>query len=230
MEEEQILDRLVRDLHGEDNDEGITMNVFSGFQTFYPLGKLDGLGQSLNLVDQAVLAIAWYGTPTHSAAGVTFDGVAAYGSTGLNAATLPLYSKSAGISFKSIAPGNTWLWGAYNGNMFGQRILYNNWITGVGVNDYHEAYYGFGDAARYSAIDISSSAVAKLYGDGFLRATFQPGPTAPTENIILGGLFAGFLSQFTCDCFWIGNRSFSDAEHTAIHEAIIRYQTALGRL
>jgi hypothetical protein len=230
VENELALDRLVRDLNGESNHDYPTYNVFSSrIKALYPYIGGTSFTHSINLIDPAQFAITWYGSPTHSANGVTFSGAGQFGDTGLNCRThLGLYNKSGGMYASDIGPGNTALWGAFDFvGFFGVRHSESLEVTGLGVNSFQEISPG-PIVPHFAVVEVTDASTAKLFNEGVKSNTLVPGGTDPDANIIVGGISHFHLAASTAKLLYVGS-AMSEAEHLGIANAVNAYQAALNR-
>lgn len=225
------LDRLVRDLHGEENGSYTTYNVFGSFRAFYPFVGGTSSAHALSLSDYTLFPLSYTGSPTHSANGIAFNGVNQIASTG--------YAPSANASLGTYAVGMynktrattvsyPWHFGTFDGaSLFGLSIQNSNAIDAVGFNDYNPGAWG--TTGKNSVLEIQTGSVGRIYANGTLLATSGALSVRSTLPILIGGRQPGIFADINCQTFWISETIFTSAQHLAISNAIAAFNTGLSR-
>lgn len=234
--QKNALDRLVRDLSGEPNANYATLDTWSKIKALYPVIGGTSTAHKWNLIDprdlNAAHRMTFVGSPTHSANGISVNGVNQYGNTNLELTSLPTFDRGASIYIRSEgASGNPWIFGVYGGaGLFGLRITQPGAIGAVGANNLQNTTAGASRPA-YS-LSLTSASVAKVYNNGSAVLTLTPATTTLSGNVFVGCLNNGgspaFFTPFEFSFFSLQN-GLSAAEEAAFYNAIQSYQTALER-
>lgn len=224
---EIVLDRLVRDLHGEDNDDYTTYNIWTKFKAIYPIIGGTAAAHALNMSDKTLFPLTFHGSPTHSASGIDYNGVNQYAGTGIVLETHFVGSdRGATLFAQSITavPYGT-LFGSYSSGLFGIRT-YGNVSEVWGYNN-----TVFGAHALGKAISVDINAVGHLYSDGVSIESSPSAMVGVTGEMFIAALNNGGPSNYGAfrNSFFAMHTSLTGTEYAFLHAAIAAYQTGLSR-
>lgn len=227
-ENEFALDRLVRDLHGESNENYATFNIWNEFKAIYPYIGGTAFAHSLNLTDPSLFGITWYGSPTHNESGVSFDGVTQYGDSGIVDATyLQVKNKCAAFYFDNLVGAHQYAFGSYDGNLFAislENIGYANISNVVGFNTvYTGTSLGVG---KFVSVNVGAT-LGNLYSNGISVGSNISGNTAANDSIKIAGA-STLRGKMRLKISMFSNGLSSD-QQLFLYNSILNYQTALGR-
>jgi hypothetical protein len=163
-----ILDRFVRDLHGESNTDYSTEDIWNKLIAVYPVMGNIANTQNINLVD--VLRLSWNGSVAHIANAFSTDATSAYGDTGYADGIDTSQDKiSMGIVLSNYVhspavPGypNQYMGATAGGNMLVIRNIF----------DKYEAYITTAAGAVASAITYQPNDYLHVEGDAVQQRLF----------------------------------------------------------
>lgn len=227
----ETLDRLVRDLHGEENSVYTTFNVFGNFRAFYPFIGGNSAAHTLSLTDHTLFPLSYSGSPTHSANGISFNGVNQVANTGYAPganASLGTYAVGMYNKTRATTVSYPWHFGTFDGaSLFGLSINNSNMVDVAGFNDYNPGAWG--TTGKNTVLEIQTGSIGRIYGNGVLLATNGALSVRSNLPILIGGRQPGIFTDIECQTFWISETIFSAAQHLAISNAISAFNTALSR-
>jgi hypothetical protein len=235
--EQAAVNQLVLDLKGTGSTTNNT-DVWAEMLALYPVSPTSLAAAAFNLKNPATYQIDWYNSPSHSSAGVAFNGTTQYGDCNFipSTALASANDACAGGSVNSVAAGTTYIMGS--NVTTSQRFLFYHltstinaqlFSTGNGiVSGSYTARGGVFISSRRSSTDL------EIYEAGASLAT-QTGThtgTLPNISVFLSaynnaGTPLGF-SQQTIDFAFLG-KGLTDNQVTDIYDAITNYNTALSR-
>lgn len=227
--EKKKVDTILRDIKGFLNPVYATSNIFSKVKVLLPIFGATAYSHSLNLIDASTYRATMVGSPTHSAAGIDFNGTTQYLNTNFNSNLLTLYNRNVSIYADNKMSSDAYLWGVFDGSgsMFGLRGT-NTTAEIMGFMNVSIASNPIGD---FTSINIESSGRGDLYSNGVSIYNTTPGVGVINQDITVAvlnlGSFFGY-KQFTCKIFII-SESLTPTEQTNLYNAILAYQTRLGR-
>jgi hypothetical protein len=217
----------------------------SKFKAVYPLVGGTAAAQARNLINpadsNAAHRITWAGTLTHNANGVTGDGASGYGDLNYNPSTAGMTTSSAHISayVRACTANNG------NGNaVIGAKESTNEVLL---VSDFanltYASLFNNTDYLNQSpttgrtgmfVVSRQSSSSAKFWRNGTLleEVTGAPGDLPNGKTLLLnqaeGNTPQAAFSDANVAFVSLGS-ALSDADETALRNAVVAFQTALGR-
>jgi hypothetical protein len=235
--EKDAVNQLVLDLKGTGSTTNNT-DVWAEMLALYPVSPTSLAAAAFNLKNPATYQIDWYNSPSHSSAGIAFNGTTQYGDCNFipSTALASANDASVGGSVNSVAAGTNYIMGS-NVTTSQRFLLYHLtstinaqlFSTGNGiVNGSYAARDGVFISSRRSSTDL------EIYGAGTSLATQTGTHTGTLPNIPVflsaynnAGTPLGF-SQQTIDFAFLG-KGLTDNQVTDIYNAITNYNTALSR-
>lgn len=223
-------------------------SIWTKCNAIYPFVGGDATKHSYNLKNTAAYQIAWSGTVTHDANGITGNGSTGYGDTGLNCSSvltlndthLGVYSRTTGGSSDSMYEiGAQTGSGASSAAVFmGVRRL-DTFFSGM----YNRAFdsdsqvnvANTSTAAGFWLVSRRSSTDMEAYKNG---STFGNAPTGtnsgslPNANLFIAAMnTAGTAESFSNRnlAFATIGTSLTDTEAANFYTAVQAFQTTLGR-
>ena len=228
--EQVAVNQLVLDLKGTGSTTNNT-DIWTGLDAIYPTSPTSLSAAEYNLKDPATYQITWYNSPTHSSAGVAFDGLDQYGDTGYAPTDGLQNDHSFGANFSVYAGGNGTLIGArtISPNYYNAITQYNNRIY-YGLNSASGSSRSGGITPAHYIVNRDSSLVTLFrdtvdYGRVTAASTGQS-----TYTYFLGAQNyngpASFLGSGTMNFSHIG-ASLTANQVTDLYDAITTYNTAV---
>lgn len=222
-----------------------TASIWSKMHAIYPFVGGTSTTHKFNLKNpadsNAAHRIAWVGTLTHNANGVTGDGTTGYGNLNYNPSTAGMTDSSAHISayVRACTANNG------NGNaVIGSKNSTNEMLL---VSDFanltYASLFNSGDYLNESpttgrtgmfVVSRQSSGSAKLWRNGSLLETVTGAAGTPPDaktlllNIAEGTTDGTAYSDANVAFVSMGT-GLTDADELALRNAVVAFQTALGR-
>lgn len=235
--EKDAANQLVLDLKGTGSTTNNT-DVWSDMVAFYPISPTSLTAAEFNLIDPATFEITWFNSPTHSTAGVGFNGSTQYGDTALTPSTA-LSLTDASIGFKSTGSVATVAGALGVIQSTSKRIL--TFFNGTAklthlfrTGGSQSTSFTYTDRDRFFATSRRASNDIESYEDGVSKVskTGSGAGTLPDINVFIGaanssGTAATFFDG-TLQTTFMGN-GLTDNQSTDLYDAITTYNTALGR-
>jgi hypothetical protein len=228
--EQAAVIQLVSDLKGTGSTTNNT-DIWTGLDAIYPTSPTSLEAARYNLKDTATYQITWYNSPTHSSAGVAFDGLDQYGDTG--------YAPTDGLQNDHSFGANFSAYSGSNGTLIGARTISPNYYNAITQYN-NRIYYGLNSASGSSRsggitpahyiVNRDSSLVTLFrdtvdYGRVIAASTGQS-----TYTYFLGAQNyngpASFLGSGTMNFSHIG-ASLTANQVTDLYDAITTYNTAV---
>ena len=228
--EQAAVFQLVSDLKGTGSTTNNT-DIWTGLDAIYPTSPTSLAAAEYNLKDPATYQITWLNNPTHSSAGVAFNGSNQYGDTGYAAINGLQNDHSLGTNFSAYSGGNSSLIGSRTAspNLFNGFLDFNN-RTYYSVNLALGASRSGGITSGHYIVNRDSSLVT-LYKNSIdiTRAT-NTSTGQGVNNYMIGAYnFDGvptFLASGTMNFTHIG-ASLTANQVTDLYDAITTYNTAV---
>ena len=228
--EQAAVIQLVSDLKGTGSTTNNT-DIWTGLDAIYPTSPTSLAAAEYNLKDPATYQITWYNSPTHSSAGVAFNGSNQYGDTGYSPIDGLQDDHSFGTNFSAYAGGN--------GALIGSRTLSPdlwNGVLGYNSRTYYNVNAPFGTsrpggitAGHY--ISNRDSSLVTLFKDTIdisritLASTGQGTNNYMTAAYNLDGV-ATFPASGTMNFTHMG-ASLTVNQVQDLYDAITTYNTAV---
>lgn len=230
----KAIDTLVRDIKGLSNPGYATSDIRSKLVAIYPRICATAYSHSLNLLNVDSFQTTWYGSPTHDANGVSYDGISQYGDCNIDMSRLPVYSRG-GTMYCANLLSFGWQWGSYDaaGNAFGIKLQGAAVVQGLGVNYFYNATVPAITTYSIYTVEVSSSSRADLYNNGSSVFNYTTPTAAPTAGKIFTGAInvigtASVFCQFTEKYFSL-QTALTSTEHARYSAAIAAYQVRISR-
>ena len=137
--EQAAVFQLVSDLKGTGSTTNNT-DIWTGLDAIYPTSPTSLAAAEYNLKDPATYQITWYNSPTHSSAGVAFNGLDQYGDTGYAPTDGLQNDHSFGANFSAYSGGN--------GTLIGARTISPNYYNAI-TQFNSRIYYGLNNASSW---------------------------------------------------------------------------------
>ena len=228
--EQAAVFQLVSDLKGTGSTTNNT-DIWTGLDAIYPTSPTSLSAAEYNLKDPVTYQITWYNSPTHSSAGVAFDGLDQYGDTGYAPTDGLQNDHSFGANFSAYSGGNGTLIGArtISPNYYNAITQYNSRIY-YGLNNASGSSRSGGITPAHYIVNRDSSLVTLFrdtvdYGRVTAASTGQS-----TYTYFLGAQNyngpASFLGSGTMNFSHIG-ASLTANQVTDLYDAITTYNTAV---
>jgi len=229
--EQAAVIQLVSDLKGTGSTTNNT-DIWTGLDAIYPTSPTSLSAAEYNLKDPATYQITWYNSPTHSSAGVAFNGSNQYGDTGYAAIDGLQNDHSLGTNFSAYSGGNGSLMGsrtATSPNLFNGFLDFNN-RTYYGVNRLLQASRSGGVTTGHYIVNRDSSLVT-LYKDSIDITRVTNTSTGQDVNNYMIGAYnqdgvPTLLVSGTMNFTHIG-ASLTANQATDLYDAITTYNTAV---
>ena len=228
--EQAAVFQLVSDLKGTGSTTNNT-DVWTGLDAIYPISPTSLAAAEYNLKDPATYQITWNNGPTHSSAGVSFNGSNQYGDTG--------YAPTDGLQNDHSFGANFSVYAGGNGTLMGARTISPNYYNAI-TQFNNRTYYGLNNASGSSRsggitsghyIVNRDSSLVTLYQDTIDIARVTAASTGQsTYTYFLGAQnyngSADFLGSGTMNFTNIG-ASLTANQVTDLYDAITTYNTAV---
>jgi len=228
--EQAAVFQLVSDLKGTGSTTNNT-DLWTGLDAIYPTSPTSLAAAEYNLKDPDTYQITWYNSPTHSSAGVAFNGSNQYGDTGYPPIDGLQDNHSLGTNFSAYSVGNGALIGSrtLSPNLFNGILEYNN-RTYYGVNAPFGNSRPGGVTAGYYILNRDSSLVT-LYKDTIDISRITLASTGQNTYSYMIGAYslsgvATFPASGTMNFTHIG-ASLTANQVTDLYDAITTYNTAV---
>lgn len=208
--------------------------VWTKMKIIYPFVGGDATKHSYNLKNPANFQITWGGTVTHNANGYTGDGSTGYGATGFIPSTdMSAESAYVGVWSKTNASGEYIDIGANDGSggcFCKTRAAGGDLTFRINTGD---VTAGTADSIGYFAASQVAGPLSKLYEDGSAitpavnHGDYRTGYALTVGCLNNSGTNYGYSARNIAGIV-VGD-GLTDAEHTAVYNALAAMQTTLGR-
>lgn len=237
--EKDAVNQLVLDLKGTGSTTNNT-NVWDSLFDIAPISPTSLSAAAYKIKYASTQTITWNNSPTHTSAGVGFNGTTQYGDFGFTPSTDGYTTTSASLTLSTngSSGGVDILFGTIQSTTQRAIFFFTSTITaahfyrtGASLLSYTTvSTTGVHSASRRSATD------GEMYFDGASQLTntsSNSGSILPTTTCFLaanndGGGTAGNFAQTTIDFVAVGE-GLTDNQSTDLYDAITTYNTALSR-
>ena len=228
--EQAAVIQLVSDLKGTGSTTNNT-DIWTGLDAIYPTSPTSLAAAEYNLKDPATYQITWYNSPTHSSAGVAFDGLDQYGDTGYAPTDGLQNDHSFGANFSAYSGGNGTLIGArtISPNYYNAITQYNSRIY-YGLNNASGTSRSGGITPAHYIVNRDSSLVTLFRDTADIGRVTAASTGQSTYTYFLAAQnyngSASFLGSGTMNFSHIG-ASLTANQVTDLYDAITTYNTAV---